>query len=123
MRWPGSTSWAWTMRPVSSTSRAMPSACSRLCDDRLVPRVNVFSADCEYDDTDPAGYHSGMARVGDEAGGKALVVKVFELPAGQALCPYHYEYEEEWLVVLDGVVVVRTPDGEEELARGEVLCF
>ena len=35
------------------------------------------------------------------------------LEAGQAVCPYHYEYAEEWLLVLEGEVVVRTPDGED----------
>jgi len=88
-----------------------------------VRRANVFGADFEYDETDPDGYRSGVARVGQAAGGEALVVKVYELPAGESLCPYHYEYEEEWLVVLDGAVVVRTPEGEEELGRGEVVCF
>src|SRR4029453_17578728 len=29
--------------------------------------------------------------------------------------PYHYEYVEEWLLVVGGVVVVRVPDGEVEL--------
>jgi uncharacterized cupin superfamily protein len=56
-------------------------------------------------------------------GGKALAVKVYELPPGESLCPYHYEYEEEWLVVLDGDVLLRTPDGEEVLTRGGAACF
>lgn len=86
-------------------------------------RANVFSDDCEFDATDPDGYRSGAAAVGQAAGGKALIVKVFELPPGQAVCPYHYEYEEEWLVVLDGRVTVRTPAGEERLERGEIVCF
>lgn len=86
-------------------------------------RANAFSADCEFDETDPDGYRSGVAEVGRAAGGKALAVKVFELPAGEAVCPYHYEYEEEWLVVLAGVVTVRTPEGEEELGSGDVTCF
>jgi uncharacterized cupin superfamily protein len=30
---------------------------------------------------------------------------------------------EEWLIVLDGAVVVRVPDGEQQLARGDVVCF
>jgi uncharacterized cupin superfamily protein len=88
-----------------------------------VQRANVFTAACEYDDADPAGYDSGVARVGQAAGGQALAVKVFELPPGQSVCPYHYEYEEEWLLALDGAVLVRTPAGEEELARGELVCF
>ena len=31
--------------------------------------------------------------------------------------PYHYEYVEEWLVVLEGDVMLRTPDGERALTR------
>jgi uncharacterized cupin superfamily protein len=86
-------------------------------------RANVFSAGYEYDQADPAGYRAGMARVGALAGGRALSVKLYELPAGEALCPYHYEYEEEWLLVLDGSVLVRVPAGEHELTRGDVVCF
>jgi len=85
--------------------------------------VNVFDAEFEYDENDPEGFRSGMARVGKEAGGEALAVKLFEIPPGQALCPYHYEYVEEWLIVLDGDVTVRTPNGDQELVRGDVLCF
>jgi uncharacterized cupin superfamily protein len=89
-----------------------------------VSRPNVFDAQFEYDEGDPPGYRSACARVGKSAGGEALVVKLFELPGGEALCPYHYEYEEEWLVVLDGGgVAVRQPSGEEQLARGDVVRF
>ncbi len=85
---------------------------------------NVFGANFEYDDTDPDGYRSAVAPVGRQAGGKENAVKLFELPPGQALCPYHYEFVEEWLIVLSGDgVVVRTPDGEEQLANGAIVCF
>jgi uncharacterized cupin superfamily protein len=88
-----------------------------------VRRVNVFSVDCEYDDTDPDGYRSGEAHAGKAAGGEALAVKVYELPAGQSVCPYHYEYEEEWLLVLAGAIILRTPEGEQELQSGGLICF
>ena len=49
---------------------------------------------------------------------------MYELPPGQALCPYHYEYgEEEWLLVLEGRPSVRTPEGTEELAPCDVVFF
>jgi uncharacterized cupin superfamily protein len=83
-------------------------------------RANVLSERCEYDETDPTGYRSAVARIGKAVGGEALAVKVYELPSGESVCPYHYEYEEEWLLVLDGAVVVRTVDGEQELERGEI---
>lgn len=83
----------------------------------------MLTVDCDYDGTDPDGYRSGAANVSQAVGSEALAVKVYELPAGESVCPYHYEYEEEWLLVLDGTVVVRTPDHEEELAYGEMVCF
>lgn len=86
-------------------------------------RANVFSDEYEYDESDPPGYHAAMARVGKTAGGEEIAVKAFELPPGESLCPYHYEYVEEWLLVLDGAVVVRAPDGEHELARGDLVRF
>lgn len=86
-------------------------------------RVDVLSIECNYDPTDPDGYRSAVANVGQAAGGEALAVKVYELPSRESLCPYHYEYQEEWLLALDGAVVVRTPEGEQELERGEVVCF
>ncbi|MCW3069679.1 MAG: cupin protein [Solirubrobacterales bacterium] len=93
------------------------------CKDREVRRANVLSDECEFDEQDPPGYRSAFARVGEAVGGEALAVKVYELPPGESMCPYHYEYEEEWLLVLDGAVLVRTPTGEHELQRGEIVCF
>jgi uncharacterized cupin superfamily protein len=46
-----------------------------------------------------------------------------DLAPGQAGSPYHYEYEEEWLLVVDGTVVVRTPDGKHALGRGDLVRF
>jgi uncharacterized cupin superfamily protein len=89
----------------------------------MLPRASFLDANFEYDPTDPQGYRSGMLHITKALGAQALAVKVFEIPAGQHLCPYHYEYEEEWLVVLDGTVRVRTPDGEEMLERGEIVSF
>ena len=88
-----------------------------------MPRPNVFKADFEYDADDPPGYRAAVARVGERAGGKDLAVKLYEIPPGEALCPYHYEYEEEWLIVLDGTLDLRTPEGTDELVRGDVVCF
>ena len=94
-----------------------------ICEDRRVLRANALNVGCDYDQGDPAGYRSARADLSERLGGQALAVKVYELPAGQSVCPYHYEYEEEWLLVLAGAVVVRTPEGEEELEGGDVVCF
>jgi uncharacterized cupin superfamily protein len=86
-------------------------------------RPNFDGAEFEYDDTDPEGFRSGIARVGAEAGGSELAVKLFEIPSGQSLCPYHYEYVEEWLIVLSGEIELRTPAGIEQLHTGDIACF
>jgi uncharacterized cupin superfamily protein len=86
-------------------------------------RLNVLSVDCDHDPSDPDGYRTGSANVSQAVGGEAIAAKVYELLAGESVCPYHYEYEEEWLLVLSGTVIVRTPEHEEELVRGEMVCF
>jgi uncharacterized cupin superfamily protein len=88
-----------------------------------VRSANVLSDPCTPAEGDPDGYRSRLAAVGDDAGGQHLAVKVYELPAAESVCPYHYEYEEEWLLVLEGSVWLRTPEGEAELRRGELVCF
>jgi uncharacterized cupin superfamily protein len=88
-----------------------------------MPHPNLFNAEFEYDQDDPAGYRTGAAMIGQEAGGKELSVRLFEIPPGESLCPYHYEYVEEWLLVLEGDLVLRVPSGEEEVGRGDVVCF
>lgn len=90
---------------------------------RQMRPANVFNDELEFDETDPEGFRAAVARVGKTAGGEELAVKAFALPPGQSLCPYHYEYVEEWLLVLDGDVVLRTPEGEQELVRGDLACF
>ena len=86
-------------------------------------KANVFGPPFAYDETDPAGYRSGMAHLDKEVGGEALAVKAYEVPPHQSVCPYHYEYEEEWLLVLEGTVLVRTPAGVQDLTAGEIACF
>jgi uncharacterized cupin superfamily protein len=84
---------------------------------------NIFSASFDYDDTDPPGFRSGMSRLNQARGVDEITVKLFELPPGESLCPYHYEYVEEWLIVIDGRATVRTPEGERMLERGDVVRF
>jgi uncharacterized cupin superfamily protein len=88
-----------------------------------MPHPNIFSAEFEYDEADPEGYRCAMARVGQAAGGDELAVKLYEVPPGQSLCPYHYEYVEEWLVVLDGALDLRRTNGVEAVGRGDVVRF
>ena len=51
---------------------------------------NVFSAEFEHDPEDPRDYTAGFARVGADGDGEELAAKLFGIPPGQSLCPYHY---------------------------------
>jgi uncharacterized cupin superfamily protein len=87
-------------------------------------RVNIASPDFRYSGDEPEGFRSGMARLGPSLGAEHSGTSVYELPPGQAICPYHYEYaEEEWLVVLEGRPTLRDPDGETELEPWDVVFF
>lgn len=87
-------------------------------------RPNAFEPEVEFDDSLPHGYRTGMSRLGPAAGARESGISIYELPPGQSICPYHYEHgEEEWLVVVSGAPVLRTPGGEEELAPGAVAFF
>jgi uncharacterized cupin superfamily protein len=87
-------------------------------------RANVLTLELQHDQDDPPGYAAAYARVGPIVGAERIGATVYELPAGQSNCPYHYEYgDEEWLLVLSGRLTVRTPDGEEEAGPGDVFCF
>ncbi len=87
-------------------------------------RVNIATPTFEYDEEDPDGFRCGMARVGPKLGAVQMGTSVYELPPGQALCPYHYEYaEEEWLLVLEGRPTLRDPGGTAELEPWDLVMF
>jgi uncharacterized cupin superfamily protein len=65
----------------------------------------------------------GRIDVGGALGSAETLMFVYDLAPGQASSPYHYEYDEEWLLVVDGTVVLRAPDGEHTLQRGDLVRF
>jgi uncharacterized cupin superfamily protein len=65
----------------------------------------------------------GRIDVARALGSAAFAMFVYDLGPGESSSPYHYEYEEEWLLVVEGTVAVRTPDKEHTLERGELLRF
>jgi uncharacterized cupin superfamily protein len=75
--------------------------------------VNIFSADRP----------EGRIDVGEMLGSTAYMMFVYDLDTGRSSSPYHYEYEEEWLLVVDGTLVLRAPDGEHTLQRGDLVRF
>jgi uncharacterized cupin superfamily protein len=88
-------------------------------------RPNAFNARFEdkYDAADPEHYRVAEAPFGQAAGGRELTVRLYELPTGQRMCPYHYEHVEEWLLVVAGDVQVRTPRGIDSAVAGDLICF
>jgi uncharacterized cupin superfamily protein len=87
-------------------------------------RLNIAEPEFSYDPADPEGFRSGMLRFGRQLGAKHTGTSVYELPPGQAICPYHYEYgEEEWLLVLSGHPTLRHPGGSDRLDPWDVVCF
>lgn len=87
-------------------------------------RVNIADPSFEYDASDPDGYRAGLFRFGRQLGAERTGTSVYELPPGQTVCPYHYEYgEEEWLLVLAGRPTLRTPEGEAALHPMDVVFF
>ena len=87
-------------------------------------RARLPEATFDYDAGDPAGFRSGASRLRDELSSEDTGATLYELPPGEAVCPYHYEHgEEEWLLVLDGGPSVRTPAGIEQLEPHDLVFF
>jgi uncharacterized cupin superfamily protein len=89
-----------------------------------VRRVNISAPEFQHDADDPEGFRAGMFRFGKLVGASRTGATVYELPPGQQICPYHYEYaEEEWLLVLEGRPTLRRPEGSEVLEPWDVVFF
>jgi uncharacterized cupin superfamily protein len=87
---------------------------------------NIFKGELDVgpDPADPPGYACSAKRVGPAIGAERLGMSLYELPPGQAICPYHFEWtDEEWLIVLAGAPTLRTPEGERVLEPGDTVCF
>ncbi len=66
---------------------------------------------------------AGRINVAEALGSSATAIYVYDIGPGEASCPYHYEYEEEWMLVVSGSVAVRRPDGEQALSQGDLVRF
>jgi uncharacterized cupin superfamily protein len=78
-----------------------------------VQSVNIFDADNT----------EGRIDVAQQLGSSVLSMFVYDVEPGASSSPYHYEYEEEWMLVVEGTVVVRSADGEHTLRAGDTVCF
>jgi len=87
-------------------------------------RVNLTDPELKFDPEDPPGFRAGMFRPGPQLGATETGASLYEIPPGEAICPYHYEYgEDEWVLALSGRPSVRTPEGTEELAPLDLVFF
>jgi uncharacterized cupin superfamily protein len=97
-------------------------------DDYGMSPANIYNVNFEYEADDPPAYASAEGlidgkSVGAAAGAQAVSVRVYEMPPGKQLCPYHYEYCEEWLLVISGDLELRTPSGISSITKGDLVCF
>jgi uncharacterized cupin superfamily protein len=84
---------------------------------------NLFEPDWDMDRDEPP-FRWRRARLGRQAGSRALGASLFELAPGGATFPLHAHLaNEELLLVLAGRPTLCTPDGERQLAEGEVVAF
>ena len=73
---------------------------------------------------DRPGWRSKDAWVGARIESELIGGSMYELEPGDRLWPYHTHHaNEEWLIVLRGCPTLRTPDGEQDLAEGDVVAF
>src|SRR3954470_2599960 len=70
------------------------------------------------------GWRIKEAFVGHHIGGELIGASMSEVEPGNKLWPYHTHHaNEEWVIVLRGEPTLRTPEGEQVLKEGDVVCF
>lgn len=84
---------------------------------------NVYGSDWDAHEDHP-GYEWDRMRLARRLGGELLGASVYSLGPGQKSFPYHFHHaNEELLIVLEGTVTVRSPEGEEVASRGDSILF
>lgn len=72
----------------------------------------------------PEGRRFSISQLGPGVGADKTGMSVYEVEPGNATWPYHFELaDEEWMFVIEGEVVLRTPDEERTMRAGDVACF
>jgi uncharacterized cupin superfamily protein len=86
--------------------------------------LNLRDLDLTPSADNPEGRRFSAAAVGDLVGAERTGMAVYEVAPGNATWPYHFELaDEEWMFVIDGEVVLRTPEGERVMRAGDIACF
>ena len=109
------------------SSSVLPST-TNSCDSARysLPGMNIFNLNGDEwnRSEDREGWRSKDAWVGERIGAELIGGSMYELEAGHRLWPYHTHHaNEEWLIVLGGEPTLRTPEGEQVLREGDVVCF
>jgi uncharacterized cupin superfamily protein len=85
-------------------------------------RPNIYTDEWQRE-MEHGGFAVRGARIGMQAGATRVGVSVYELDPGKKNLPYHAHFGvEEVVVVLRGTPTLRSPEGERELAEGEVVA-
>src|SRR6266487_5969801 len=88
--------------------------------------MKVFNLNADERDRteERPGWRSKDASVGGRIGAELIGGSMYELERGDRLWPYHTHHaNEEWVVVLRGQPTLRTPEREQKLDEGDVVCF
>lgn len=86
---------------------------------------NLLSLELEHGPPEnPPGHSISATSLTRLCGAIVTGMSIYELEPGNACWPYHFEVtEEEWVIVIEGELTLRTPDGEAVLRAGDVACF
>jgi uncharacterized cupin superfamily protein len=86
-------------------------------------RFNILAPEFDHG-SERDGYCWRGARIGSAVGGEDIGACLYELGEGECSYPYHFHHGiEEWLLVVDGSPRLRTPGGERELRKGDMVAF
>jgi uncharacterized cupin superfamily protein len=89
-----------------------------------MPKIFNLYGDNWDEPRDREGWRIKEAFVGHHIGGELIGASMAEVEPGNKLWPYHTHHaNEEWVIVLRGEPILRTPDGEEALKEGDVVAF
>ena len=84
--------------------------------------MNLY--DNEWDvERDYGGPRVRMMHVGRKHGSELMGATVFEIDPGLPGLYHFHHGNEEWALVLEGTLTVRTPDGTQELQKGDIAVF
>jgi uncharacterized cupin superfamily protein len=85
---------------------------------------NIYDFEIPPEKEEAPGYLAPDHRFAEDIGAKRITARIYTMEPGNSNCPYHYEYGcEEWLMLLEGELTVRTPEGDAPMRRGDVVCF